>query len=280
MISVFGVEKPIIGALHFCPLLGYPDFSCMEFVLKKAIFDLRTFEEGGVDAIIIENNYDLPHRITVAHETVAAMTFLAIELRKYTGLPMGINVLWNDYEAALSIAKVAKLIFVRIPVFVDSVWTKFGDIYGKANEVITYRKRIQAEGIALLTDIQVKHAKMLNPNKTIGESAHQAVKAGSDGLVITGRWTGDAPNINELITARREVGSFPIIIGSGADSENIKVLMQYADGVIVSTSLKSGQYLSPEENRNLKDSHEVIDYEKVVAFVRAFQDITEQPEKE
>lgn len=276
--KVFRTKYPIIGALHFSPMIGYPDFEGTEFVLRKGLMDLKAFEKGGVDGIIIENNYDLPHKIIVSHETVAMMTFLAIKLKENTNLPLGINVLWNDYEAALSIAKVVGLKFVRIPVFVDNVRTSFGDIFGKAKEVISYRQKIQAEEVGLFTDIQVKHAQMLDLAKSIGVSAQQAIEAGSDGLIVTGKWTGDAPKIEDLVEARKSAGDFPILIGSGATKENVSVLLKFADGIIVSTSLKSGKYLKPKENRNLKDHHEVIDADKVKEFVTICKDSAREKE--
>lgn len=269
--EIFSVKRPIIGSLHFCPLIGYEEFPGIDFVEKKALADLAAFQNGGVDAVIIENNYDLPHRIKVGPETVAAMTFLALKLMRNTNLPLGIDVLWNDYEAALSIAKVAGLKFVRVAVFVDAVRTDFGDIRGRARDVVSYRARIHAQKVALFTDIQVKHATMLTPKKSIAISAKQAVKAGSDALVVTGRWTGDAPDTRDLSEARKAISAFPVIIGSGANEQNLDLLLQFVDGVIVSTSLKGGEYLSPEQNRNLKDFHEVVDLNKVRQFVRAFR---------
>ncbi len=56
----------VIGAIHFPPLLGYPDFPGLDVCLKNAIDDLRAFEKGGVDGVIIENNYDIPHKEKVS----------------------------------------------------------------------------------------------------------------------------------------------------------------------------------------------------------------------
>ena len=50
--------------------------------------------------------------------------------------------------------------------------------------------------------------------------------------------TGNPPHLEDLKLAKAAAGSTPIIIGSGADSRNISSLMQFADGVIVSSSLK------------------------------------------
>lgn len=239
-------KKHIIGALHFMPLLGYPEFSSMDTVLDNALTDLDALEKGGIDAIIIENNYDLPHKITVGHETVAAMTYLGSELKKHTRLPLGVSVLWNDYRAALSIAKVLGAEFVRVPVFVDSVSTDFGIISAEPENVINYRKSIGAESVKIFADIQVKHAIMLN-QRPIGESAEEAEQKGADAIIVTGKWTGNAPEIGKLKEAKESV-SIPVLIGSGLDQKNSLGLLKHADGAIVSTSLKEGLEVLSERN--------------------------------
>ncbi|MDP3953348.1 MAG: BtpA/SgcQ family protein [bacterium] len=238
--KIFKKDKDIlIGAIHFPPLLGYKDFPGFDIALKNALADLRAFEQGGVDGIIFENNYDIPHKISVDKAIVASMTLLGQQIKAKTKLPLGVSVLWNDYEAALSIAKTLDLRFVRVPAFVDKVKTNYGIAEGNAREVIAFRKAIRAEDVAIFTDIHVKHAKLLSKH-SLTESAKLAIKNGSDALILTGQWTGDAPPMDDLRTVRKEVGLFPILIGSGLDSQNARLVLDLANGAIVSTSLKRG----------------------------------------
>ena len=233
--KIFKKNKNIvIGAIHLPPLLGYKDFHGLDVALKNALADLRAFEDGGVDAIIFENNYDIPHKIFVDTPIISSMTFLGEKLRKATRLPLGISVLWNDYRVALSIAKTLNLQFIRVPVFVDKVKTDYGIVEGEPKKVIDFRKSIRGGGIALFTDIHVKHAKLLSKHNLI-TSAKLAIKNKSDAIIITGKWTGNAPAINEVKILREKVGAFPILIGSGADDHNAKSLFQFANGAIVST---------------------------------------------
>jgi membrane complex biogenesis BtpA family protein len=250
----------VIGALHFPPLLGFPEFPGFEIAKMNALKDLKALEDGGVDAIIFENNYDIPHTEFVGPEIGASMLLLGAEIKKATTLPVGISVLWNDYKTALSIAKALDLQFVRIPVFVDTVKTNYGIIEGDFGEIVKFRKRIQAESVALFTDIHVKHAEILSTD-TILESARLAISKGSDGLVITGKWTGDAPDILELKQVRNAVSNFPIICGSGIDNKNIHELFEYANGGIVSTSLKEGT--TKQGEINVKGYEQRIDESKV-----------------
>src|SRR3989344_3315390 len=219
--KIFKTEKPIIGMIHFMPLLGYKGHHGLDKILEAALRDLKALENGGADGIMVENNYDIPHKIFVNSETIVSMTYLANEIIKRTKLPVGISVLWNDYKTALSLAKVCGGKFIRVPVFVDNVRTQYGDVFGNPEDVLNFRKRISAADILLFTDIHVKHAKLLS-EYSIQESAKKAIQRGSDGIIVTGKWTGDAPNLRDLALVRKTIGDSPIFIGSGADLKNIK----------------------------------------------------------
>jgi len=259
-------SKIIIGMAHFPPLLGYKDFPGISICLKKTLQDAKILEQGAVDAIMVENNYDIPHKVFVRPETVASMTYLINEIKKEVSIPIGISVLWNDYKAAFAMAKICGCQFIRVPVFVDSVKTHYGNVLAEPKKVLSYRKEFQTERTLIFADIHVKHAEMLQ-DKTITRSAREAVKAGANGLIITGKWTGDMPNLDELKEARKAVGdSFPIFVGSGATKDNANLLLQYANGVIVGTSLKTGRVSPKEKEVNLKPWQEKISLQKTISL--------------
>lgn len=266
--KIFKKENNIvIGMVHFPPLLGYEDFPGREKCLEKSLNDAKILEHGGVDSVLIENNYDIPHKEFISKENVSLMTFLAEEISKSIDIPLGVNVLWNDYKAALLIAKAVRASFIRVPVFVDSVKTDYGKIFANPENIISFRKEIETEDILLFTDIHPKHAKMLQ-QKSISESALEAVEKGSNALILTGEWTGDAPSISNLKETRIAVGeNFPILVGSGATKDNVGILLKYADGVIVGTSLKTGLVQAKEKEVNLKPWQERISLEKTKEFV-------------
>ena len=254
----------IIGPIHFPPLLGYKDFPGLDVALKNAFADLRALETGGADGVIFENNYDVPHREFVGPETVAMMTLLGRELRRKTKLPLGVSVLWNDYRAALSIARVVGAQFIRVPVFVDTVKTNYGIIRGAPRDIIKYRSFIDAKNIAIFADIHVKHAEIIS-RANIVQSARHAARAGADAVIITGRWTADAPDIRDLELVRKAVGDFPILAGSGSSIENIKDLLTRCNGIIVSTSLKRGK--NKKNETNVKNWKQRIEKRRVSEFV-------------
>ncbi len=263
--NIFGKTKAItIGAIHLSPLLGYPDFPGFKIAERNALHDLRTFELAGFDAVIFENNYDLPHQEFVSPAVITSLMDLGMRIKTATLLPVGISVLWNDYLAALSIAKTLDLAFIRIPVFVDRVKTAYGIIEGDPQKIIHTRKELHAENVALFTDIHVKHAEILSSHSLM-ESAKQAIKQGSDALIVTGQWTGDAPQMQELSDLRKHVGTFPIFAGSGVNKKNIRTICKFANGVIISTALKNGDTLSHEIN--VKSYSQRISKTRAKAFI-------------
>ena len=219
--KVFGSSRPLIGMIHFPPLIGLPEYPGFEYIKAKMLREVKILEQGGVDAIMIENNYDLPHHEKVSSMTAAMMGSLAQIVSQTAVLPVGINILWNDYETALAICASTRLSFFRVPAFVDTVKTGYGIMKARSTEVLALRKRLGLEEVAILADIQVKHSEMVDKNKGLDVSAQEAVDAGANVLIVTGKWTGDAPQVDDLKTVRSAVGEFPILIGSGATRENL-----------------------------------------------------------
>ncbi len=154
---------------------------------------------------------------------------------------------------------------MRLPVFVDRVQTEYGIADPCAEAAIAYQQKIQAEKIALLVDVHVKHARTLSEH-SLELSIKNAVESGADGIIITGKWTGDPPTKEDLETAAN-VSQRPIFAGSGVNEKNLPSILTYAHGVIVSTALK--QEGERKHRQNIVHWDRRIDKEKVQNFIRA-----------
>lgn len=237
--TLFPTQKPIIGMIALPPLPSYPEFTRMNDYVDYVLRDLAALEQGGVDAVCIENDFDHPHTLTAGPEIVAAMTRLTHEVRAHTRLPVGVEVLLNDWQASLAVALAANAQFVRLDFFVDHVQIQAGEIKPDPQAVLAYRKRIGADRVALFTDIQVKYSRLLEANKPIEVSAQQAIAHGADALIVTGNATGQRPTSADLQAVRAVVGDFPVLVGSGTTPQNVGELLRYADGAIVGSALKA-----------------------------------------
>lgn len=259
--SIFKKEKNIFWMIHFPPLIWFEWYPWQNYILKKMLKDAQSLINWWIDSIIIENNYDIPHTKYLDPEIISQMTFFALEIRKITNIPIWICCLWNDRRAALSIAKISNLDFIRIPVFVDEVETHYWyKIKEDPETIIAFRKQLWAENIKIITDIHVKHCKIMNL-ETIEESAINAINNWSDGLIVTWNWTWDLPKFDDLQNVRNTVGDFPIIIWSWVDENNIKSVLNIIDWMIVWTSLKTKMY--SDHSINIKSFEEEIDTVKV-----------------
>lgn len=252
-------RKLVIGVVHLKPLPGSPKWGGnLRAVIDFALADARSYERGGVDAIIIENFGDAPFsKSRVGPETVAAMSATGSAVRAAVKLSLGFNVLRNDPQSALALCAACGGDFMRVNVHTGAMLTDQGIIEGDAYGTVRYRERI-CPTASILADVHVKHAVPLG-NFEIEDSAHDTLDRGlADALIISGTGTGRVADITDVQRVREACPSAEILIGSGINVDNVGEFLRYADGVIVGTSLKVGGKL-----------FSAVDPKRVAALVKA-----------
>ena len=238
-------QTPIIGVIHLPPLPGYAASPGIAAVVAKALRDLAALDAGGVDGVLVENEEDRPHRVEAAAETVAAMTRVTSELvRAASRVKIGVEILLNDPCASIAVAQAAGASFVRTDYFVDPMERPEHGGLMRIDPVglLAHRERLGAQQVLILADIQVKYARM-TVDRSLAESARLARERGADAIVVTGSVTGEPPRLEEIAQAKAGAGDCPVLIGSGLDADNARSLLSLADGAIVGTSLKTGEYV-------------------------------------
>ena len=256
MTRIFRISKPIIAMVH----LQYKGNK--NKVIDEALQDVERLECGGVNGLLFENwGGDYVDRYAT-EETRECMTAVIKETIKRTKLPYGINILPLDYEASFNIAKQTGASFVQIDTFVDRVITDYENkfiLQIEPQKVINYRRELGLDEVVLLTNIQTKHYTTIPPNKKLETSAVQAIKNGTDALVVTGKSTGKKTPKEKIIKVKRVSGEIPVFIGSGFDANNAEELLPYADGVIVGTNLKyKGITKNPVDETKVKQLMEIV----------------------
>jgi uncharacterized protein len=237
--QVFKTPNPIIGVVHLLPLPTSPRWGGnLKAVFDRAEQEATALAAGGVDGIIVENFFDAPFpKDQVDPAVVSAMTLVIHRLQGMVTLPIGINVLRNDARSAIAIASCVEAHFIRVNVWTGIMATDQGLIEGRAHELLRYRRELGSD-VKILADVLVKHARPLgSPNLTT--AVQDTIERGlADAVILSGWATGSPPSLEDLELASAAACGTPVLIGSGADWENISTLMQAADGVIVSSSLK------------------------------------------
>lgn len=247
--KIFKVKKPIIGMLHLGYLLGNEKYKGLNYVIKKAIENIKSLEEGGIDGILIENWKEDSIGQFISTENAVSFSIIANELSKHIHVPFGINVLNNDYKVALSVAKLTGASFVELDVFVDHVKSNFKyspvasknpfEIKLNPNDVIKYAKSIKAMKIPIFVIVQPKHYKMLEVGKSIEKSTKQAIRSGASAILVT-KETGTAPTLDLIRKSKKAAGNYPVGIGSGFNEDNADEFLKCIDFAIVGSSIKQG----------------------------------------
>ncbi len=245
--QIFKTPNPIIGVVHLLPLPTSPRWGgSLKAVIDRAEQEVTALASGGVDGVIVENFFDAPFtKNQVDPAVVSAMTLIVQRLMNLVTLPVGINVLRNDAQSAMAIATCVRAQFIRVNVLTGVMATDQGLIEGQAHQLLRYRRELGSD-VKILADVLVKHARPLgSPNLTT--AVQETLERGlADGVILSGWATGSPPPLEDLELAYAAANGKPVFIGSGANWENISTLMQAADGVIVSSSLKRrGQIEQP-----------------------------------
>lgn len=237
--QIFKTPNPIIGVVHLLPLPTSPRWGgSLKVVVDRAEQEAAALAAGGVDSILIENFFDAPFvKDQVDPAVVSVMSLVVQRVMNLITLPIGINVLRNDARSALAIASCVGAQFIRVNVLTGIMATDQGLIEGQAHHLLRYRRELGSD-VKILADVLVKHARPLgSPNLTT--AVQETIERGlADGVILSGWATGSPPTLEDLELALDAANGTPVFIGSGATWENIPTLIQAADGVIVSSSLK------------------------------------------
>ena len=232
----------VLAMVHAGALPGTPRHGeSFEAILNRAVAEAAVYRDAGVDAILVENMHDRPYlKGAVGPEVTAAMTVIARAVARESGLPTGIQILAGANREALAAALAAGCAFVRAEGFVFGHLADEGYHDACAGELLRYRRAIGAESVAILADVKKKHSShALTADVDIVETARAAEFFLADGVVVTGRATGEETDSAELAAVRQAVG-IPVLVGSGITETNVDRYFPHAHGLIVGSHFKEG----------------------------------------
>ena len=266
---IFKNKKPIIGMIHLKPLPGSPLYDpqkCdFEKVLEIALNEAKILKEEGVDGLQVENIWDYPYLPgeKIGYETVACLSIAASEVRKETGLPVGINCHLNGGDASLSAAVASGAQWIRVFEWVNAYISHTGITEGIGYQLARKRSFLRSTEICFFCDVHVKHGShYIIHDRTIEEQAFDAESEGAEVLICTGFETGIAPT-PERISSFKKSTSLPVILGSGINEKNAYELLNISDGAIV------GSYFKTEGNwKNTIQRDRVAKFMEIVQKLR------------
>ena len=239
--ACFGAPRALIGMLHLGALPGTPSASqSVETLMERSVTEARIYRDEGLTALALENMHDRPYlKGGVGPEITAAMTAIARDVKRETGLPLGIQVLAGANREALAVAHASGADFVRVEGFVYGHIADEGVIESCAGDLLRYRRAIGAEKVLIFADIKKKHsAHAITADVTIVETAKAAEFFLADGVIVTGPTTGEPASPEEVRDVAQAV-RVPVLVGSGVTPANL-ARFPTAHGFIVGSSVKEG----------------------------------------
>ncbi len=246
-------SKKLFGMIHTQALPGTPkNILSVKEIISQAKKEAMLLKNNGIDGIIIENMHDIPYlNRTVGDEISTLLSIICYEVKNETKLSVGLQILAGANKSAIAAANSAGIDFIRAEGFVFSHVADEGLFNSDAGELLRYRRQIGAENISVFVDIKKKHSSHSITNDiSIDETAKAAEFFIADGIIVTGKATGEKANVSELISVRKAV-KLPILIGSGITPINLSEYYNLADGFIVGSYIKKDGIWNnhPDENR-------------------------------
>jgi membrane complex biogenesis BtpA family protein len=226
-------ERPILGMIHLPALPAAPrNTMTLDELVAFALEELERLEGAGIDGVIVENVGDTPFfREGVPPVTVAAMGVIVREVARAATVPVGVNMLRNAWEEAVSVAYVAGAQFIRCNVVIGAYVTDQGIIQGEAARMARLRKSLDRD-VLVLGDVHVKHAAPLFDVPLVDAARDLAERGGVDAVIVSGRRSPDPPTA-EMVASVVDAIELPVLIGSGLGKANACEFYELSGGILL-----------------------------------------------
>lgn len=252
------------------------------FLEQLMLDEAAIYQKNGITSLMLEN-VAAPYFVRGSQPPVIywVMRALAERLRKaYPNLRIGIQILAYSDDWAMDIACRCGLDFIRCESALFEGVRPEGRAPNAGNLASMYMTRnmlitqLGKDGPVpqVYVDVQKKHTVFMSELDSLDVWLENILFQKLEGVIITGRATGVAVDEADLRRARElidkaKADSFnalgvawesPLIVGSGVSVANIAMCKQFADAVIVGSSLKkNGYWECPLDEERLKRFMEV-----------------------
>lgn len=263
--DVFGVRKPVIGMLHLLALPGDPSYdaqSGVTGVVTRARRELEALQAGGVDGVLISNEFSLPYLTRTEPITAITMSRVIGELLPDISRPFGVNVLW-DAVASIDLAVATEAAFVR-EIFTGVYASDFGLWDTNVGATERHRKHVEGSGIRMLYNIVPESSKYLAERDLASITRTTVFTSKPDALCVSGAAAGAPTNSSTLSIVKDNADDTPVFVNTGVRPDSLEELLAIADGAIVGTYFKQEGVFA-----NAVDRHRVAD---LMLVARQFRD--------
>jgi membrane complex biogenesis BtpA family protein len=265
MKDVFNTNKPIVAMLHLAALPGDPLYDTekgMKYVVERAKRELHALQEGGVDGVLVSNEYSFPYKGNVDTITVTSMARVIGELKADLKIPLGVNVISDPYKV-FDLAVATEALFVR-GTFTGAYAGDHGVVTYDTGDIMRHKIAVGAGHVKCMYTLVPEASKYL-VERTWEEIADSTVfRCQPDALLVAGFLAGREADTQIMTRVKKVVPNTPVFANTGVRLENLDVQLAACDGAIVGTTFKEDG-----------DFYKEVDYKRVKEFMDKVKSIRE-----
>jgi len=253
--DVFPVTKPIIGMCHLPALPGDPAYDKnggMDAIIAHARHEITALQEGGVDGILISNEFSLPYLTETEPITAISMARVIGEIRSELSVPFGVNVLW-DAVRSIDLAVATGAAFVR-EIFTGVYASDFGLWNTNVGKTARHRQAVSGGDVRLLFNIVPEAAAYVAERDLAQLTRSTVFNCVPDGLCVSGLTAGAPTDTSTLKIVKEHAGSTPVFVNTGVRPDTLAESMKFADAGIVGTFFKKdGKFENDVDKARVED---------------------------
>ena len=225
-------QKLLMGSIQLPSFLGKSSTEIVD-IANYAAKNAKLFSDGGFDGVFIQDVTPGDLSLDIVSNLSAITKHVKDALPHFA---IGTQMECDDAKAILAVAKSAPCEMVRIKNYVGAAIKNNGLINGQGPEA--YRYKIEHKiNTAIFSDIFNLTGVPLG-NLSLIKACGMALKLGVSGLIICGHDYEET--VSMLKTVKEHFPKAFVICGGNATIDNATDILAVCDGVIVSSSLKSG----------------------------------------
>ena len=258
--DLFHVKKPIIALLHLRAMPGDPLFGpgdSMDSVIETAAEELHALQDGGVDGILIANEFSLPYETKVSPVTIAAMGYIVGALRGELKVPFGVNIVSNPM-ATIDLAAATGASVVR-STFTGAYVGEDGLVTTDIASVMRRKKALGLDSLKLLFKVNPESSAYLAEREIEKITKSMIFHCFPDALCVSGASAGTETDSSLIVRVRKVAGSTPVFCNTGCTAANIKEKLACSDGACVGTAFKKdGKFANTVEASRVREFMEQV----------------------
>ena len=237
--ELFNVKKPIIAMLHLRALPGdplFPEGGTIDAVVDAAREELAALQDGGVDGILIANEFSLPYEKKISYVAIASMAYVIGALRNDLRVPFGVNIARNAV-ATIDLAAATGASFVR-NAFTGAYAGMYGIVDTDVAEALRRKKYLGLDDLKLLYKANPEGDPYISDVAPEAMTKSIIFACRPDALCASGAGTGqeaDDEIIRRIKSAAKDV---PVFANTGCNAKNIAQKLAICDGAVVGTAFK------------------------------------------